>query len=88
MNTRDGVTLLPDDREGTVEQIAQQLGLQVVGWIFTDLLSEDSSKGTVQHCRFVERQEHRETVVMACECQSGIDSRLDNNFKCKGGSNN
>lgn len=53
VNTRDGVTLLPDDRESTVEQIAQQLGLQIVGWIFTDLLSEDSSKGTVQHCRSV-----------------------------------
>ena len=34
-----------------MEQVARGLGLQRVGWIFTDLLADDLSKGTVKHFR-------------------------------------
>ena len=43
--------LLEDEREETVKQIATQLGMQCVGWIFTDLVAEDLTKGTVKHFR-------------------------------------
>lgn len=50
-STRDSVRLLPDDREEFVDQLATALGVQKVGWIFTDLLAEDIQKGTVKHTR-------------------------------------
>ncbi|XP_075231079.1 nuclear protein localization 4 isoform X2 [Lycorma delicatula] len=52
-SSRDHVTLLPDDKEQIVEEIASQLGLRRVGWIFTDLVAEDLKKGTVKHVRNV-----------------------------------
>ncbi|XP_067006587.1 nuclear protein localization protein 4 homolog [Anabrus simplex] len=53
-STRDSVTLLPDDREALVEDLAKQLGLRRVGWIFTDLVADDVKKGTVKHVRNIE----------------------------------
>lgn len=50
-STKDSIRLLPDTREELVEQMAQELGLRRVGWIFTDLLAEDVQKGTVKHTR-------------------------------------
>lgn len=50
-STRDSVVLLPDEREEIVCQLAHNLGLRRVGWIFTDLLAEDMQKGTVKHNR-------------------------------------
>ena len=41
------MSLLPDEREGIVEELAKSLGMQRVGWVFTDLIPEDASKGTV-----------------------------------------
>lgn len=45
---------LPDKNAQTVDEIALKLGLKRIGWIFTDLLSQDASKGTVKHLRNVE----------------------------------
>ncbi|KAF4525902.1 hypothetical protein B566_EDAN013152 [Ephemera danica] len=53
-SSRDLVRLLPDERRGLVDELAEQLGLCCVGWIFTDLLAEDIKKGTVKHCRNIE----------------------------------
>ncbi|KAK7601803.1 hypothetical protein V9T40_009244 [Parthenolecanium corni] len=53
-STRDSIKLLPDEREATVEQIAQKLGLKRVGWIFTDLIADDIQKGTVKCVRGIE----------------------------------
>lgn len=50
-STRDTIRLLPDDRQELVDQLAAALGLQKVGWIFTDLLPEDVQKGTVKNTR-------------------------------------
>jgi len=46
-STRDSITLLPDVKEHVVQELAQQLGLYRVGWIFTDLVADDVKKGTV-----------------------------------------
>ncbi|VDN06551.1 unnamed protein product [Thelazia callipaeda] len=45
----DAVSLEPDLQEGIVDELCSYLNLKRVGWIFTDLWSADSTKGTV-HC--------------------------------------
>lgn len=42
---------MADEREQIVDQMAQELGLRRVGWIFTDLIPEDMQKGTVKCIR-------------------------------------
>lgn len=42
---------LPDENAANVEKVAEGLGLQRVGWIFTDLVTEDIKKGTVKYTR-------------------------------------
>eukprot|EP00730_Choanoeca_flexa_P005117 TRINITY_DN11879_c0_g2_i5.p1 TRINITY_DN11879_c0_g2~~TRINITY_DN11879_c0_g2_i5.p1 ORF type:complete len:565 (+),score=106.59 TRINITY_DN11879_c0_g2_i5:117-1811(+) len=51
--TPDGLELEEDSYDELVEQMAAMLGLQQVGWIFTDLESVDATKGTVQYKRYV-----------------------------------
>lgn len=46
-SSRDQVKLLPDERQVVVDEVARSLGLRRVGWIFTDLVTEDIQKGTV-----------------------------------------
>nr|CAD7588973.1 unnamed protein product [Timema genevievae] len=53
-STRDSIVLLPDDKDALVDQLALQLGLHRVGWIFTDLVADDVTKGTVKHVRNIE----------------------------------
>ena len=50
-NSRNNVNLLENPFEQTVFEIAQELGLQRVGWIFTDLAVYDTLKGTVHNLR-------------------------------------
>ncbi|XP_008196487.1 nuclear protein localization protein 4 homolog [Tribolium castaneum] len=52
-SSRDSIHLLRDDKEEIVEELAQNLGLRRVGWIFTDLIPEDVQKGTVKHLRHI-----------------------------------
>ncbi|KAK6643250.1 hypothetical protein RUM43_004755 [Polyplax serrata] len=52
--SKDSITILPDDREQIVEELARHLGLVRVGWIFTDLIADDIQKGTVKHVRNIE----------------------------------
>lgn len=49
--TPDSIKLLSDPSEAKVDKLAADLGLQKVGWIFTDLVAEDVRKGTVKHLR-------------------------------------
>lgn len=40
-----------DPHEATVDQLAKDLGLRRVGWIFTDLIAKDVHNGTVEYIR-------------------------------------
>ncbi|XP_053976809.1 nuclear protein localization protein 4 homolog isoform X1 [Hylaeus volcanicus] len=51
---RDTLRLLPDEKEALVDELAHLLNLRKVGWIFTDLIADDVTKGTVKHVRNVE----------------------------------
>lgn len=53
-SSRDKIKFLPDEKESIVDDIAHQLGLTKVGWIFTDLIAEDLQKGTVKHVRNID----------------------------------
>ena len=51
VNGRHGIELLKDDNAVLFSSIMKCYGMQCVGWIFTDLLADNSGKGTVQHVR-------------------------------------
>ena len=51
IGTKNSIELLEDDREAAVDRVAHELGLTRVGCIFTDLVAEDTKKGTVKHLR-------------------------------------
>lgn len=50
-SNRDSIRLLEDENAAEIDELAKQLGLQRVGWIFTDLLAENAAAGTVKHVR-------------------------------------
>jgi len=50
----NGLQLLDDPSLGAVDNVAVALGLQKVGWIFTDLVAADAKTGTVQCTRTIE----------------------------------
>lgn len=45
------IELKPDPKEADIVAAAAKLGLRPVGWIFTDLVADDLSKGTVKNFR-------------------------------------
>ncbi|EHB08021.1 Nuclear protein localization protein 4-like protein [Heterocephalus glaber] len=49
IGTQNSLELLEDPKAEVVDEIAAKLGLRKVGWIFTDLISEDTRKGTVRY---------------------------------------
>jgi len=53
-STRDSIKLLDDDKQSDVDEVAQALGLRRLGWIFTDLLTDDPAQGTVKHTRGID----------------------------------
>ncbi|XP_031575290.1 nuclear protein localization protein 4 homolog [Actinia tenebrosa] len=61
--TPDSVELLADPNNDTVQKVAADLGLQFVGWIFTDLVPDDVKKGTVKQLRGIDTH-----FLMAEEC--------------------
>jgi nuclear protein localization family protein 4 len=42
---------MPDPNEEKVDTLARHLGLVRIGWIFTDLVVDDTRRGTVKHFR-------------------------------------
>lgn len=49
--TKNSIEIHDDPNEELVDQLASSLGLRRIGWVFTDLLAEDLTKGTVKHSR-------------------------------------
>lgn len=76
--TRDKVTVLPDERESLVDEIAHQLGLTRVGWIFTDLIADNTQKGTVSFCRF---QLHSSYIAESITYKINIQCVFTKNFQ-------
>ncbi|KAM7361260.1 nuclear protein localization 4 isoform 2-T2 [Cochliomyia hominivorax] len=53
-STRDSIKLLEDESADDVEEVAKALGLRKIGWIFTDLITDDPAAGTVKQLRGIE----------------------------------
>ncbi|CAD6194468.1 unnamed protein product [Caenorhabditis auriculariae] len=70
----DGVALLNDPNETEVDKLLSWLGLQRVGWIFTDLWTADRSEGTV-HCT-----RHKDSYFLSAE-ECITAGNLQNKFK-------
>jgi len=63
-SARDFISLAPvDEKRELANEIAKGLGLKCVGWIFTDLIPEDTAQGTVKHLRGIDTH-----FVSAQEC--------------------
>lgn len=77
-SSRDGIQLLVDEHEKEVDDLAAVLGLKKVGWIFTDLISDDAAAGTVKPVRGIETH-----FLTAQECI--LAAQLQNQHKnvCK-----
>uniref|UniRef100_A0A8R1HY26 Nuclear protein localization protein 4 homolog n=1 Tax=Caenorhabditis japonica TaxID=281687 RepID=A0A8R1HY26_CAEJA len=58
---QDGIEFLEDKNEKKVDKLLEMLGLQRVGWIFTDLWTANSSEGTV-HCT-----RHKDSFLLSAE---------------------
>ncbi|KAL3091387.1 hypothetical protein niasHS_007180 [Heterodera schachtii] len=73
-STEDGVFLERDDPNGDkVDALCTMLGMRRVGWIFTDLWTEDPRQGTV-HC--VRNEES--FLLTASECITAANFQLKN----------
>ncbi|XP_046806072.1 nuclear protein localization protein 4 homolog isoform X2 [Lucilia cuprina] len=53
-STRDSIKLLDDEAAEDIEEVAKALGLRKIGWIFTDLITDDPAAGTVKQLRGIE----------------------------------
>ncbi|KAJ6634631.1 Nuclear protein localization protein 4 like [Pseudolycoriella hygida] len=53
-STRDSIKLLDDEHAQEVDELAAALGLKKVGWIFTDLITDNPAEGTVKQIRGIE----------------------------------
>lgn len=53
-STQNSIKLLPDERAEETNDLASKLGLRPVGWIFTDLLVDNATSGTVKHIRGID----------------------------------
>lgn len=76
--TTNSLELLEDRKDSTVKYIAKALGLIRVGWIFTDLLADDLTKGTVKHVRNLESH-----FLSAEECIMAADFQVQHPNPCK-----
>ncbi|XP_067672107.1 nuclear protein localization protein 4 homolog [Haliotis asinina] len=50
-SSKNKIELLPDENEAIINEVAEKLGVKPVGWIFSDLVAEDLTKGTVKNFR-------------------------------------
>uniref|UniRef100_A0A1A9ZAB3 MPN domain-containing protein n=1 Tax=Glossina pallidipes TaxID=7398 RepID=A0A1A9ZAB3_GLOPL len=84
--TRDSIKFLDDEAINDVEEVAKALGLRKVGWIFTDLITDDPAAGTVKQLRGIEthfltaqecitagdkiKQVHMEGYAVSAQCMA------------------
>ncbi|CAB4000892.1 nuclear localization 4 homolog [Paramuricea clavata] len=74
----ESLQLLDDPRATYVDEVANKVGVQKIGWILTDLVAEDLKLGTVRHLR------HRDTYyVSAEECIMAADFQNRHPSVCK-----
>ncbi|CAO1417257.1 unnamed protein product [Diamesa tonsa] len=53
-STKNSVKLLDDHNETEIQELSVALGMQRVGWIFTDLLNHETIAGKVKHLRGID----------------------------------
>lgn len=81
-SNRNSIKLLPDERADEVDKIADQLGLRRIGWIFTDLITDNAAQGTVKHIRGIETH-----FLTAQECILAAQFQNQHPNVCKQSSN-
>lgn len=81
-STRDSINIQPDEGADEVEAVAAALGLKKIGWIFTDLITEDASVGTVKQIRGIETH-----FLTAQECITAGELQNRHPNPCKYASN-
>ncbi|XP_063696673.1 nuclear protein localization protein 4 homolog [Culicoides brevitarsis] len=53
-SSRDYIKILEDPNQSDVDEVSNALGIRCVGWIFTDLLTDDAALGTVKQTRGID----------------------------------
>ncbi|KAH8304915.1 hypothetical protein KR018_004639 [Drosophila ironensis] len=81
-STRDSINIQPDEGADDVEAVAAALGLKKIGWIFTDLITEDATAGTVKQIRGIETH-----FLTAQECITAGELQNRHPNPCKYASN-
>ncbi|XP_017846673.1 nuclear protein localization protein 4 homolog isoform X2 [Drosophila busckii] len=81
-SSRDSINLCTDEGAEDVEAVANALGLKKIGWIFTDLLTDDASAGTVKQIRGIETH-----FLTAQECITAGELQNRHPNPCKYASN-
>lgn len=82
-STKNSIKMLDDEHATEVDELAAKLGLRKVGWIFTDLITDDPAAGTVKHIRGI--QTH---FLTAHECIMAGHFQNQHPNVCKYSSNN
>ncbi|EDV92839.1 nuclear protein localization protein 4 homolog isoform X1 [Drosophila grimshawi] len=77
-SSRDSINICPDEGADEVDAVAKALGLKKIGWIFTDLITEDASAGTVKQIRGIETH-----FLTAQECISAGELQNRHPNPCK-----
>ncbi|BFF90162.1 nuclear protein localization protein 4 homolog [Drosophila madeirensis] len=81
-STRDSINMFPDEGANEVDAVAEALGLKKIGWIFTDLITDDASAGTVKQIRGIETH-----FLTAQECITAGELQNRHPNPCKYASN-
>ncbi|XP_017052420.1 nuclear protein localization protein 4 homolog isoform X1 [Drosophila ficusphila] len=81
-STRDSINIQPDEGADDVDAVATALGLKKIGWIFTDLITEDATVGTVKQIRGIESH-----FITAQECITAGELQNRHPNPCKYASN-
>lgn len=77
-SSRDSIQLLNDEHAKEVDDLAGVLGLSKVGWIFTDLISDDAVAGTVKPVRGIDTH-----FLTAQECILAANLQNQHKNACK-----